>query len=76
LTVLTDEINRAMVESWKIARSLLPKTESFDKLMLALDGDELMAEMMWSFWYSGAWKIVDKELLYFNPHLRWWKFKQ
>jgi hypothetical protein len=75
MTILTDEINRKAVEAWEKDRPH-PKTDAFDQLVKELDGDELMARMMWVFWQSGSLSYLDWPKPEFNRHLRWWKFKQ
>lgn len=75
MTLLTDEINAAVVQAWAKDRPRA-KTEAFDRLLKELNGDTLMAEMMWLYWGKDALKYLDWEKPEFNQHLRWWKFKQ
>ena len=75
MTFLTDEINAAAVKAWMDERPR-PKTEAFDRLVQELNGDMLMAEMMWIYWGDSALKYLDWEKPEFNQHLRWWKFNQ
>ena len=74
MTLLTDEINAAVVQAWAKDRPRA-KTEAFDRLLKELNGDTLMAEMMWLYWGKDALKYLDWEKPEFNQHLRWWKFK-
>jgi hypothetical protein len=75
MTKLTDEINRKFAEAWIKDRPRY-KTEDFDRLVNELNGDKLMAEMMWSYWGAGSLKYLDWAKPEFNRHLRWWKLKQ
>lgn len=53
MTALTDEVNATAVQAWMKERPR-PKTEAFDQLVQELNGDVLMAEMMWIYWGKGA----------------------
>ena len=75
MTLLTDEVNLRFVESC-VAHRPRAKTEVFAQLVVELDGDTLMAEMMWVYWGDGALKQLDWKKHEFNQHLRWWKFRQ
>lgn len=75
MKILTEEVNRKFVESCVKHRPRI-KTQVFDQLVKELNGDALMAEIMWVYWGDGALKYLDWEKPEFNQHLRWWKFRQ
>lgn len=75
MTALTDEVNREFVDSC-VKHRPRAKTEAFDQLVRDLNGDVLMAEMMWIYWGKGALKAMDAEMPALNPHLRWWRLWQ
>jgi hypothetical protein len=70
-----DEKNRKGVEAWAKERPRV-RTEAFDQLVEALDGNTLLAEMMWVYWGPASLRTLDSEMPALNPHLRWWKFRQ
>lgn len=75
MTILTEEVNRRFVLAWLKDRPRV-KTDAFPHLLAALNGDELMAEIMWAYWGVESIKYLDWPKPEFNRHLRWWRFRQ
>ena len=75
-----DEKQRKMVESSveyaKSRDAYHPHPDKLQELIAALDGNELMAQLLWVYWGRGALRYIDGEIPVLNRHLRWWKFKQ
>jgi hypothetical protein len=71
-----DESYKNLIEALRNDRGDFIKTNDFYALVDLLDGNTVMADMMWVLWKSAALKAFDSPMPALNRDLSWWKFWQ